>query len=190
MTGNAASDLVLALVCGWLVITRRARQPGLGMAALLVGLAASLGVLRFSGVEALAGAHRFASLVSACAGFPLLAWSLRWRQDPIVATCTGASRAALLAAGIGVGATVLGLALWGQGVALLSALVIAVTAIQRREAVGLAGAAVLLVAIGAAAAGRAAPFNSTVVLHLGLAAALGLLALASDRLGRRPALIE
>lgn len=181
MTGNAASDLVLALVCGWVVATRMGRQPGLGLAALLIGVAAALGVLRFSGVNVLAGAHRFASLVSACAAFPLLAWSVRWAQDPIAATVKGASRFALLSGGIGVGATVLGLAAWGQGVALLSGLLIAVTAVQRREAAGIAGALALLVGMAAAGVGKAAPFNSTVVLHMGLALALLLLARASDR---------
>jgi hypothetical protein len=176
MNGNAASDLVLALVCGWVVATRFRHQPGFGLAALLIGVAATLGVLRFSGVEALVGAHRFASLVSACAGFPLLAWSVRWPADPIAATGKGASRFALLVGGIGVGATVLGMPIWGQGMALLSGLVIAVTAVQRREAAGIAGAVALLVAMAAAGAGKAAPFNTTVVLHLGLALALGLLA--------------
>ncbi|MFZ4690768.1 MAG: hypothetical protein ACOYLS_16165 [Polymorphobacter sp.] len=181
MTGNAASDLVLALVAGWVVATKLAKHPGLGLAALLIGSAATLGVLRFSGVEALAGAHRFASLVSACAGFPLLAWAVRWPADPIAATLKGASRAALLAGGIGIGATVLGLAAWGQGAALLSGLVIAVTGVQRREACGIAGAMALLAAMVAAGVGKAAPFNTTVALHLGLALALGLLALASER---------
>jgi hypothetical protein len=186
MNGNAASDLVLALVCGWVVATKMARHPGLGLAALLIGAAAALGVLRFSGLEALAGAHRFASLVSACAGFPVLAWAVRWPQDPIAATGKGASRFALLAGGIGVGATVLGLAAWGQGVALVSAMVIVVTAVQRREAVGIAGAVALVVGLAAAAVGKAAPFNTTVVLHLGLALALALLAVSVDR---RPAVI-
>jgi hypothetical protein len=176
MNGNAASDLVLALVCGWVVATQWQRQPGLGLAALLIGVAATLGVLRFSGVEALAGAHRFASLLSACAGFPLLAWSLRWPADPIAATMKGASRFALLVGGVGVGATVLGLAIWGQAMALVSGLVIAVTMGQRREPAGIAGAVALLVAMAAAGAGKAAPFNATVVLHLGLALALVLLA--------------
>jgi hypothetical protein len=175
MNGNAASDLVLALVCFWVVATQWQRQPGFGLAALLIGAAATLGVLRFSGVEALAGAHRFASLLSACAGFPLLAWSLRWPADPIAATIKGASRFALLVGGVGVGATVLGVPLWGQAMALPSGLVIAVTMGQRREAVGIAGAVALLVAMGGAALGKAAPFNTTVVLHLGLALALVLL---------------
>jgi hypothetical protein len=176
MNANAASDLVLALVCGWVVATQWQRQPGFGLAALLIGVAATLGVLRFSGVEALAGAHRFASLLSACAGFPLLAWSLGWPADPIAATMKGASRFALLVGGVGVGATVLGVAIWGQALALISGLVIAVTMAQRREPVGIAGAVALLAAMAAAGAGKAAPFNATVVLHLGLALALLLLA--------------
>jgi hypothetical protein len=176
MSGNAASDLVLALACFWVVVTQWRRHPGLGLAALLIGVAATLGVLRFSGVEVLAGAHRFASLLSACVGFPLLAWSLCWPADPIAATMKGASRFALLVGGVGVGATVLGLSLWGQAMALIAGLVIAVTMVQRREAVGIAGAVALLGAMAAAGAGKAAPFNTTVVLHLGLALALLLLA--------------
>jgi hypothetical protein len=39
----------------------------------------------------------------------------------------------------------------------------------------------MLVAMAAAGFGKAAPFNTTVVLHLGLALALGLLAVASQR---------
>ncbi|MBC7522013.1 MAG: hypothetical protein H7268_13095 [Sandarakinorhabdus sp.] len=181
MNGNAASDLVLALVCGWVVMTRFARQPGFGLAALLIGVAAALGVLRFTGLEMVTGAHRFASLVSACAGFPLLAWAVRWPADPIAATRAGASRAALLAGGIGVGATVFGLEAWGQIVAVLSALVIAVTAMQQRESAAIAGATALIIGMAAAAIGKAAPFNTTVVLHLGLAAALVLLVVASER---------
>jgi hypothetical protein len=181
MNGNAASDLVLALACGWVVMTRLARQPGFGLAALLIGVAAALGVLRFSGLEMAAGAHRFASLVSACAGFPLLAWAVRWPNDPIAATRAGATRAGVLAGGIGVGATVLGLDAWGQGIALVSAIVIAVTVVQRRSAAGIAAAVALIIGMAAAAIGKAAPFNATVVLHLGLAAALVLLAAATER---------
>jgi hypothetical protein len=181
MIGNAASDLVLALVCGWVVMRHLARQPGFGLAALLIGAAAALGVVRFAGLESIAGAHRFASLVSACAGLPLLAWAVRWPGDPVAATGAGASRFALLAGGIGVAATVLGLPIWSQITALGSAILIAVTVVQRRDGIGIAGAAALLIGMAAAAIGKAAPFNTTVVLHLGLAAALLLLALATER---------
>ena len=176
MNGAAASDLVLALVCGWLVGTRMAKQPGLGLAALLMGLAATLGTLRFSGVEMLAGPHRFASLLSAVAAFPLLAWVLRWPDDPIATSFAGASRAVLFAGGIGIAVTVFGVAGWSPGVALASTALIAATMVQRRSVNGLAGAAAMIVGMVAAAARTMLPFDATVVLHLGLAAALVLLA--------------
>ena len=180
MNGAGASDLVLALVCGWLVATRMARQPGLGLAALLIGVAAVLGVLRFGGVDLVTGPHRFASILSAVAAFALLAWALRWPDDPIASRFAGAARAVLLLGGIGVTATLTGVTGWGAAVSAVSAVVIMVTMVQRRNLVGIAGAGVLFTAMAAAAAGKAAPFDSTIVLHLGLAAALALLAQASD----------
>jgi len=180
MTANAASDLVLGLACGWVVATRIGRQPGFGLAALLIGIAAALGVLRYTGVDVVSGAHRFASLTSACAAFLLIAWALRWPDDPIVITMAGAVRAAMLAAGVGIGATVLGLSAWGAAISVSAALLISVTMVQRRNGVGVAGAAALVIAMAASALGKAAPFNAIVVLHVGLAAALLLLARASD----------
>jgi hypothetical protein len=188
MNGAAASDLVLALVCGWLVVTRMAKHPGLGLAALLIGLAATLGVVRFSGLEMLAGPHRFASLVSAVAAFPLLAWVLRWPDDPVATSFAGASRVALFAGGIGIAVTVFGNAGWSPGVALASAVLIAVTMVQRRSLGGMAGAAAMIIGMGAAAARAMVPFDATVVLHLGLAAALVLL--ASAPVLPQPALVE
>jgi hypothetical protein len=188
MNGAAASDLVLALVCGWLVVMRMARQPGLGLAALLIGLAATLGVLRFSGVDVLGGPHRFASLLSAVAAFPLLAWVLRWPDDPVATGLAGAARAVLFAGGIGIAVTVFGVASWSPGVALASAGLIAVTMVQRRSVIGMAGAAAMIIGMGAAAARSLLPFDATVVLHLGLAAALMLL--AGGRALPQPALVE
>ncbi len=181
MNGAGASDLVLALVCGWLVAARMARQPGLGLAALLIGLAAVLGVLRFGGFDLVTGPHRFASMLSAVAAFPLLAWVLRWPDDPIAVRFAGAARAVLLLGGIGVTATLTGVSGWGPAVSVVSAVMIMVTMVEQRNPVGIIGAVVLIVALAAAAAGKAALFDSTVVLHLGLAAALALLALGSER---------
>jgi hypothetical protein len=115
-------------------------------------------------------------MLSAVAAFPLLAWALRWPDDPIASRFAGAARAVLLLGGIGVTATLTGLIGWGAAVSALSAGVIMVTMVQQRNPVGIAGAGALIIAMAAAAAGKAAPFNSTVILHLGLAAALALLA--------------
>ena len=55
MNADAFSDLALALICA-LVFFRRIRDmPGLAIPALLVGVAACLGVLRFSGVAVALG---------------------------------------------------------------------------------------------------------------------------------------
>jgi hypothetical protein len=182
MIGNAASDFVLALACVWIMQTRR-QQPGLVVAAFLIGLAASLGVLRYSGVEVLPGPHQFASALSACAAFPLLAYALRYPDDPIAAQLTGAIRFALLLGGLGIGLTVAGVSQWGPAVAVISALVIAWTMVAARNPVGTAGAALLLAGMAATVIGRAGNavplFNPVVVLHLCLAAGLAALAIGS-----------
>ena len=178
---NGASDAVLALACGWLVL-RPGHRPGLAVAALLIGLAATLGTLRFAGLEVLAGPHRFASLVSACAAFPLLALALRWPDDPFAARLAGATRLALLLGGIGAGLTVAGVSQWGPVVAALSALAILATMVAARDAAGIAGGLLLVVGMGATIVGAAMGFNATPVLHLCLAA--GLLALAHAAAGQ------
>lgn len=107
MNADAFSDLVLALICA-LVFFRRIRDmPGLAIPALLVGVAACFGVLRFSGVAVALGPHRYASLFAACAAFPLLAYALRFPDDPIARRLTAASRFAFLLGGTGVAAVVL-----------------------------------------------------------------------------------
>ena len=70
MTPDAFSDLVLAVTCFWCVRRASARgDGGIVIACLLIGLAATIGVLRFSSWETVAGAvggaHRFAALVAA-----------------------------------------------------------------------------------------------------------------------------
>ena len=78
-------------------------------------------------------------------------------------------------------ATLLGDSKSASVIAGLSALLIVVTMVQRANLLGIAGATSLIIAMLVAAMGSAASVNATVVLHLGLATALGLFALASDR---------
>ncbi len=181
MNGNAASDLVLAIVCTWIVLTRMGRQPGLALSALLIGLAAGLGALWFGGFQLVTGPYRFLSLLSACAGFPLLAWSLRWPDDPFATKIRGAVAMIVLVGGIGVGASLFGIAAWTPAIAAVSALLIVITMVQRADLYGVAGAGVLIVAMIVSVWGSQAPFNATVVFHLALAAALGLFAKAGTR---------
>jgi hypothetical protein len=97
MTADALSDLVLALVCAGIAarcLGGARSRPGIGIAAVLIGLAAVLGVLRFSTWapfnEAVRGAHQFASLVAAVGGFPLLAFSLHQPDSPLATRLAGA----------------------------------------------------------------------------------------------------
>jgi hypothetical protein len=144
MNADAFSDLVLVLICA-LVFSRRIRDmPGLAIPALLVGVAACFGVLRFSGVPVALGPHRYASLFAACAAFPLLAYALRFPDDPIARRLDAASRFAFLVGGIGVVAVVLGVGKWGDGAAALSALVILWTMLFARDSLRLFGALALI----------------------------------------------
>jgi hypothetical protein len=69
MNPDALSDLVLLAACAasaWRVAVVRAAWRG---AMLLLGLAAAMGVLRYSGLEWALGPHRFFSLLAACVAF-------------------------------------------------------------------------------------------------------------------------
>lgn len=144
MNADAVSDLALALVCA-LVFARRIRdRPGLAIPALLVGIAACFGVLRFSGVAFALGPHRYASLFAACAAFPLLAYALRYPGDAVATRLAAASRLAFVLGGLGVAATVIGAARWGDAAAGLSALVILWTMLFAGDVLRLAGAIALI----------------------------------------------
>lgn len=160
MNGDAFSDLLLALVTLALAWRLRARRPGIAIAFLLIGVAAACGVPRYLGVPQALGPHRFFSLLAACAALPLLAASLRWPDGHSARRPGAAARFALLAGAIGVVlAAVAGVALWGDAAAALSALVIAVTALQGRRPADVAAASALVAAFAAGAAGAVPPLH-------------------------------
>ena len=72
MNADALSDLVLLLVCAGIAWRSKSARPAVAVASALIGAAAMLGVLRYSGVPLVWGPHRFASLLAACAAFLLL----------------------------------------------------------------------------------------------------------------------
>jgi len=77
MPSLAYTDGLLALVCLWLL--SRANLPlGARIAAGTLGIAAVLGVLRFSGLYPIPQWHQFVSMLGACAAFPLLAVAVLW----------------------------------------------------------------------------------------------------------------
>lgn len=186
MNLDALSDLVLLLVCVALIWRTHRTRNAVRVALGLIGAAALLGVLRFSGVALVWGPHRFFSLLAACAAFPLLAAALRWPDAPLSCRATAAGRFVVVVGGIGVGCTVAGLALWSQVVPGVSALLILWTALWQRSALALTGALVLAASFAVAANPKPdalylALFNGTQALHYLLASGLVLLVLAPLR---------
>jgi hypothetical protein len=195
MTADALSDLVLALVCAGIAarcLGGARSRPGIGIAAVLIGLAAVLGVLRFSTWapfnEAVRGAHQFASLVAAVGGFPLLAFSLHQPDSPLATRLAGAWWLVFVVAGAGVAAVVLGVKVWARVAPLLSCIWIGHAVFFKRagahRAVGGAGLAFLLAAVAATLL-MARPeqqllglFTRVQLLHYLMAVALWLLARA------------
>jgi len=176
MNADAFSDLVLAAVCAWLFKRNLRPRPGVAVSMALIGLAACLGVFDFSGVGALVGPHHFTSLVAACAAFPLLAWSLRWPEDPVANRLRTAGVGAVLLGAIGVAASVAGVKLWGQVVPGAAAMGILWTTGRSRSRLGLLGAVLLLASFAATLGSPATRFGDWIswvqVLHYLLAAAL------------------
>ena len=163
-------------------------RGGVGIACLLIGIAALLGVLRFSSWEPLAtavgGAHRFASLVAAVAGFPLLAFSLANPGSTLARHAVGAWWLAFPIGGFGIAAWLLGFKAWAQLAPLASAAVIAWMVLRHgaggRRWAAFAGVLLLFVGFAIAAGGwptvGALPtlLSKTQALHYALAGALWL----------------
>lgn len=189
MTADAFSDLVLMAVCAvlaWRSLGREQPHAGIGVACVLIGAAALLGVFRFSEWDSInatvKGAHQFASLVAAVGAFPIWALSLAHPLSPITAKLAGAGWVSFVAAGLGVAVVVLGFKPWQQVVPLLCGLWIAHTVMVRWQGArrwrGVAG---VLCLFGSFAAALLIPtpttqvlglFNKTQLLHYLLAAAL------------------
>ena len=108
MNADALSDLVLMLVCASIAWRSRQTRPAVAIATTLIGAAALLGVLRYSGVSMLWGPHRFASLLAACAAFPLLAAGLRWSDGALATRHAAVGRFVVVWGGVGIALTVMG----------------------------------------------------------------------------------
>lgn len=180
MNADALSDLVLMLVCVSIAWRSRHAQPAVAIATTLIGAAALLGVLRYSGVPLVWGPHRFASLLAACAAFPLLAAGLRWTDSALATRYAAVGRFVVVWGGVGVALTVMGFNLWRDVVPGVSAVLIVWTVVQQRSATGILGALLLVGSFVVAATGKPDTqylnvFNSTQALHYLLAAGLGLL---------------
>lgn len=174
MNWQAIFDGLLALAAAWVVLGPGRQLPALNLACLLLGSAAVLGTLRFSGLLPLPPLHQFLSLLGAGAGLPLLAMALAAPAGVVANqrryTWIFGVVAAVLCVLLGV---VAGVKLWGPVCAMASALLIAAAAVRRGDRLAL-GAGICMVLAFVAFAGqlRVGPLQPGEFLHIGLALAM------------------
>lgn len=178
-TPEAATDLLLALVCAGLAVMRWRQTPGTAIALGLLGLAAALGVAHFSAMPWAAGPHRFAVLVANNAAVPLLAWCLRWPDSLPAQQPRAACIAIVFGGATGIGLVgLLGIKIWALLCLVLAAALLLAAAWERPRWSLRAGVALLLAAgVVQSAAIAPAGLSTATILHLllalGLASAVG-----------------
>jgi len=177
MNWQAGCDGLLALAAFWVVLGPGRRLPAVQLACLLLGSAAVLGTLRFSGLLPLPPLHQFVSLLGAGVGLPLLAVALVAPAGAVATqprfTWIFAVIAAVFCVLLGV---VAGLKLWGSVCAFAAALTIAAVAARRQDRLALgAGICMVLAFATFAAQVSAGPLRPGEFLHIGLALAMLLL---------------
>jgi hypothetical protein len=176
MNLQALFDGVLAAVALWVAWGPGRRMPALRLGAILLGLAALLGTLRFSGLLPLPKLHQSMSMLGAGVGLPLLGVAMVWPAGAVArqrryAWIFGVV-AAVLCMLIGVLA---GVALWPSACALLAVLAILGSSLARRQWIGAAAATFMLAGLLAFVIKWApGPLLPGDMLHIGLAAGLAL----------------
>jgi thiamine transporter ThiT len=98
MNFQALFDGLLAATALTMAWQFRHRWPALQLACALLGIAATLGALRFSGVLPLPAWHQFFSMLGAGVGLPLLAWAATQPASALAAEACFAWIAAVVAA--------------------------------------------------------------------------------------------
>jgi hypothetical protein len=197
LTHDAFSDLVLFAVCIGLAIWNlpaRREQAGLGIACLVIGLAALLGVIRFSDWDPYhhraLGPHRFAATFASVGAFPVLAYSLAYPESPLSKRLSGAWWLTFVVGGFGMAIWLLGFKLWAQIVPVLSGLWIASSIAtgyrDRNPWLGTVGIVFLFASFAVTLSGPAAVrvlgiFTTTQMFHYFLATALCLIAVSNTK---------
>lgn len=188
----ALFDAILAATALWMAVRAFTRpQPvwALFWAGLIMGIAASLGALRFSGLWPAPQAHQLFSSLGAAVTLPLCAWAC---LAPTHRTVRSDRPALLLVLALGaldlIVLYALASSLWSSACALLSVLGLLVAAWRRRNAVLLLAALCVLGGLLSFVLQWAwPPLQAADFLHIGLALGLvliSLVALAPDRARR------
>lgn len=195
MTHDAFSDLVLFATCMFIALRNLPLgNAGVGIACLVIGIAASFGVIRFSDWspfnERMHGPHRIASTFAAVGAFPLLAYTIAYPSSPISRRVSGAWWLTFVVGGLGLGVWLLGFKLWAQIVPALSAICMLYSVATSFRRSNLAfGAIGLIFLLAAFLATLLIPdsysvigvFSSTQLFHYFLAAALLLISISTAR---------
>jgi hypothetical protein len=188
MNWQALFDALLAgvaLTVAW----RATGAPALRLACSLLGAAAVLGTLRFSGWMPLPSLHQLVSMLGATVALPLLAAAVIWPEGAVALQRRSAWIFAVVSATLGLMIVVqAGFKPWSTASALLAVVGLLSIGLRRRDWTAAAGGACLLAALLAFAAQvRLAGFQPGDFLHLGMATGLWLLGRWSKRrrLGER-----
>jgi hypothetical protein len=183
MNGDALSELLLAAVTLGIAWREIAKRSGVAIGMGMVGVTALLGALLYSGITEAIGPHHFFSILTACAGLPLLAISLRWADGALAKRLSAAARFILIIGAFGVlFVTLLQFSMWSSIAPALAALLIMITALQSRQPAAIAGGAILIACFALSLTNRTlGPLNATQQFHVLLAISLGLLALHTEK---------
>lgn len=133
MNSLAFTDGLLLVVTVYLAVQRHL-PIALRLACGVFGLAALLGVLRFSGIYPLPSWHQFASMLGAASAFPLLAVVVLWPESLAARRTRYAWIVLCVTAAIGVIVVSVGQKrIYSDALALLCLLVMCITLVRNRQ---------------------------------------------------------
>lgn len=133
MNSLAFTDGLLLVVTVYLAVQRHL-PIALRLACGVFGLAALLGVLRFSGIYPLPSWHQFASMLGATCAFPLLAVVVLWPESLAARSTRYAWIVLCVTAAIGVIVVSVGQKrIYSDALALLCLLAICITLVRNRQ---------------------------------------------------------
>jgi len=170
MNLQALFDGLLAATALTMAWQFRRQRPALHLACALLGIAATLGALRFSGVLPLPAWHQFFSMLGAGVGLPLLAWASTQPGSAMAAQARFAWIAVVIASVLCILVVLVGQwKLWTSVCALAAAIGWIAYGLRRGpRAQALTGLLLLLTLLAFASKTSAGPLQPGDLLHIGL----------------------